>query len=306
MNKKSFIQLIFSIVGTGSVLMILVMAFGYLTFGWFSSNLSTTTTGMGVVVQCESYEIYIKTRTHEFEKTHEVDDEEVYVYQNIDLILDMLEDDDYSLTEQSSHQSAKLALELSNEFEFEDNYFLMPGSYGVLEFYIRPKEGQTSLVANLSLDLEAIDIAQDLSIQTVESEKIINLLKGHFLFFKSRTGATPETFQYGDLLLDNTLVYDIEDHEDDIETIDGVDYYKVVLYWEWPLDYNEIVDNTSTNSVTKKYPIAIADYVDDNRNYFFATSLNSNVIDELSDGYNDGDQLIGEGIDFLLVYISAE
>ena len=270
------------------------------SFGWFSPNFKVDSNGMSLAVQTDTYEIYIKERTTEYDREEENNEHEIVpVYPYVSEFKDYL-DDTYSLTFNSSLDSSKLALELESTVPFEDKYSLLPGSFGEFSFYIASTDGESSVNASFKISLSAFNYnVHESRIEEIETPTLLNLLKGHFLFFETRTGDIDD-YAYDNLITDGTFTYDTESHSEDIEIINGKEYYKVTIYWEWPLDYYDIYEKTNT-----KYPSSITEYVDDNRSYFFAANHNSSIVDLLSDGYNDGDQLIGEGIDFLLLHIDA-
>lgn len=282
------------------VFIFVVFLFLERSFGWFSPNFNVDSNGMSLAVQTDTYEIYIKERTSEYDREEVNSEHEIVpVYPYVSELKDYL-DDTYSLTFNSSLDSNMLALELESTVPFEDKYSLMPGSYGEFTFYIASIDGETPVNASFQISLSALnyDIAHA-DFEQVSSPTLLNLLKGHFLFFETRTGDI-ENYSYDNLITDGTFTYDTESHSEDIEIINGKEYYKVTIYWEWPLDYYDIYEKTDI-----KYPNTITDYVDNNRSYFFAANHNSSIVDLLSDGYNDGDQLIGEGIDFLLLHVTA-
>ena len=82
-------------------------------------------------------------------------------------------------------------------------------------------------------------------------------------------------------------------------------YYEVTIYWEWPVTYDDITENTSTTSpaVTKKYPAALTDYVSAHPEYFFASGASAVTPGQKIDSYNDGDQLIGDNIQYVALFV---
>ncbi len=270
------------------------------SFSWFSFSTNSRVREIELSIEGDKYDIYVDNRTDEFER-EELNEESVMepVYPHVNLLKDLL-DDKYSFTDNSTSGSKSLALELKATEPFEGRYSLMPGSYGDFYFYIKLHEGITELDITFDFSIAALNYNSTIAdLEEVTSTNILNLLKGHFLFFTEREEVNG-SYQYGGLITDETIEYDTSQHTSDIVTIEGEDYYKVSIYWEWPLDYYEIYEKTG-----EKYPVEITSYVSENHNYFFATNQGSSDIELLSDGYNDGDQLIGEGVDFLLLQIIA-
>ena len=85
------------------------------------------------------------------------------------------------------------------------------------------------------------------------------------------------------------------------------DLYKIELYWEWPITYYAIHDDLSTTSpaVTNKYPVETGVFMEQNPNYFYPPYATLTTDENKSDAYNDGDQLIGDNVEFLVVRIGV-
>ncbi|MBQ9468216.1 MAG: hypothetical protein IJU52_04330 [Clostridia bacterium] len=236
----------------------------------------------------------------------------------------------YSFAEWSTNDASKLAFELVNETQTTIDSvhyrYLMPGAHGTLTFYLRDRTGST--VADLALTTNSfyytmIPDPEDSSQEIPHVEEVINdtvnaLLRGHMLFFKSRTGSgtVADPYVYGGLVdnellqIDSGVLLD-DDGNITLPTVtknlkgEDVTCYQITLYWEWPLTYGEINDNIGVAaSQTKRYPASLRTYMDDHRDFFFLTNQNSSDPELLSDGYNDGDQLIGENANFLVAFIS--
>ena len=277
------------------------------SLGWFNSNAAGTATGMQVVLSTEKYDILIASRPAAQYDPLAEDSEHNLRYPNITDLTDLLDDYGYDFTETSTSVAPALALELTNSTAGADKN-LMPGSSGTLEFYIRPTAGAAGTTVTLTLGIKGYGIqyrqenAVDVPYAAPVNEAAVNdLLLGHFLFF---TGYDSENHRYSGLITDGTFEV-LLDSPTPTGTGALSDCYKVTLYWEWPVTYEEILEETSTTSpaVARKYPAELADYWDDNRNYFFATNPNASSTLLLSDGYNDGDQTIADKVRFLVVTV---
>ena len=122
-------------------------------------------------------------------------------------------------------------------------------------------------------------------------------------FRSSRTGATYEDYQYTGLIDDGVIHFSTAGRTP--TQIDGETCYEVTLYWEWPETYYSIANNINAqNGNTEKYPYELRAYIDDHRDYFFASNANSSNPQELSNGYDDGDQSIGDNVKYIVVYVS--
>ena len=54
----------------------------------------------------------------------------------------------------------------------------------------------------------------------------------------------------------------------------------------------------------QKFPAELTDYINAHRSFFFVINQDSNDPEELSDGYDDGDQTIGDRIHYILVSVT--
>ncbi|MBO4540201.1 MAG: hypothetical protein J5781_07960 [Clostridia bacterium] len=282
----------------------LLLFFSIYSFAWFSKNSNVTSTGMRLVVSTDTYDVLVERGTT-YDSGHE------YITESGKL-KSLLANAGYSLSDTSTADSTSIAYELVNEYSFDGHYYLMPGSYGTVSFYIRPKVTNANVSARFALNLGGYKsvITQnenDVDIETmsaVTSESVLNMLRGHILFFTERTTVGGQ-YQYDGLIDDGTFSYDTNGKTKSTDP-GKTDCYKVTLYWEWPITYDSITDNISTASVTKKYPEELADYLNNHREYFFAVNVTGNNPEEMIDAYNDGDQTIGDGMVAFVVYINAQ
>ncbi len=283
---------------------LLVLAFIFVLLmssaAWFARNDGTTAAGMEVAVATDLYDLIV-----------EHDGEYDTGYDGItgaNGLKSTLAADGYSLTQTNTSNAPKLMFELTNEFIYDGHKYLMPGAYGSLTFYLRPKNtGDLTVNFNLSRAgyTTVTDEFDNVTVEQVTKPNALNMLEGHLLFFTGRTGANYENYVYTGLIQDDTFTYDTSLHTK--STRPGyTDCYEITLYWEWPVTYYEIYDETGTAepAVTKKYPAELRTYIDTHRQNYFTVNQSSNVVEELSDGYDDGDQTIGDNIKFVTVFIS--
>lgn len=302
--RKGLIKIACLIVGICAVLSLPLIA----SLGWFSSNSQTLATGLQVVVSTESYQLLIDRSVVRYNEAL-TDEEGDPVYPGIGDLKTKMESDGYDFTETSTADAPFLAFELTNEYmDSEGGYSLIPGSYGTLTFYLRPREGADNTTVLLSLLVggyeNTYDLEDNLEIVPATDETALNMLKGHILFFTGRTGERHSDYQYRGLISEGTFSYDMREHDKCLE-VGKTDCYEITLYWEWPLTYEEILYNTGTVSpaVTKKYPPELTGYVTSHPEYFFASNEDSEILDRLVDGYNDGDQAIGDNVHYIAVSI---
>ena len=308
-NKK---DLVGRVVTLTLLFLVLVFAVIYLislnlSLGWFADNNGVTATGLQIAARGDQFDILVN-RTAEYDTLIAglPKYEEVPNFKN-----QLATEENYSFTQNSTATADGLAYEIVNEVFYNDGgtlyNFLMPGSHGTMTFYIKPKVAG-AIVANIGLTVNSYKKRFDGVNYTYTKSTdptVLNLLKGHMLLFTQRTGANAENYKYDGLITDGTITYDTSQHA--LCTEPGkTDCYKLVVYWEWPSYYSSIINNISVDGQpAKKYPAELGTYISDNLDYFLASNLNSSSIDELDDGYNDGDQIIGEHADFMAVSITV-
>ena len=275
------------------------------TTAWFANNRTVDGTAMQVVMRGERFDILVSRDSVEF-------DRRLYsspIYPGIAELKNTLNAEGYSTTagDVSANTSGPLAFEMINEYMFDNEYYLMPDSYGTITFYIKPTTPVVDPEDNFVVDF-TVNLAGYVETNTdpvrVTNERVHNLLNGHILLFEEREGTTRSTFKYRDLIL-GSFSYDTSEHS----PITSEDYlngcYEVTIYWDWPLSYYEILEFMSTSSTESRYPLELETYINDHRDYFFATNTDSTEVELLTDGYDDGDQTIGSYCDFLTVFIDA-
>ena len=282
---------------------LLVFCSGY-SFGWFSFDRKVGSDSMRVTVGTDSYDILVE-RTSEYGATYNY---MVGSDMRSDMIIDKIADTGYDVdTETSTADASKIAYEMVNEYVYDGKRYLMPGAYGTVTFYLSPKTaGDFTAIFRLSFGgyVAVYDAENEVQvINAVESENVLNMLKGHILFFTERTGVGYANYKY-DGLIEGSFLYGTQGKSKCSEE-GKTDYYKVTLYWEWVNTYHEMVDNISDEETLKKYPAELMTYINGNPQYFFAATLDSNTMEAKSDAYNDGDQLIGNGVDCVVLYITA-
>ena len=321
---RDLIMRLVLIVVSGAVLIVSTVT----TVAWFTRNTTVRNTGMQVVVKTDNYKIIIN-RTTEYDKS-------IYTERSdISGLKTKLGTEGLNLIATKTSDSRALAYELVNEDEdtTEHTKYLRPGSFGTLTFYIQTS-ADISVPFALSLGGYANDYdnEENAIIAPVMNETYLNYLKGHLLFFMGRddtNGHNYDDFVYSGFVCDSFTYntgensyltsQEIDDIFDgcsqaELDELHAEHCYEVVLYWEWPLTYSDISDNISTTdpAVTKKYPADVGTYLNtyksyndngDTKSYFLAKNLSSSAPQELNDGYNDADQLIGDHIDYVVVYL---
>ena len=299
-EKRELLMQVLAVVLSG----VFAITLGVVSFAWFSMNSTLEHSGMRVAVSTESVDILIERNTSEYESGYEGIVGESGLKAT-------LADNEYSFVYTDSDDYPLLAYELVvAEATYENKKYLVPGAYGSMTFYIRPKTGHDGETVYFSMNFDGYaDVYEENSetatIRPVTKPTVCNLLKGHILFFEGRTGASYANFVYSDQITGGGFHYDMSQHSKCTDP-GKTDLYEVTLYWEWPITYYAIHDDLSTESpeVTRKYPVETGAYMTAHPNYFYPPSVSPVTDEEKSDAYNDGDQLIGDNVNYFVVRFS--
>jgi len=317
--SRDLITRLVLIVVSGAVLIVSAVT----TVAWFSHNTTVRGTGMQVVVDADNYKLLIQ-RTTEYDREYTSGPNNgSAIYPGIsDLKEDVLRDTEgYSLTATDTSGAGALAFELVNEDVISmngvDTRFLSPGSYGTVTFYIQ-KLTPSDITVDFSLNIggyaDGFDESDNPIITRVDNETYLNFLKGHILFFTGREtnnndtplDASDDFYVYTGLIDEGTFSFDTT--EKTPVTVNAISCYRVTLYWEWPLTYSDITSKVSSG----EYPSPVGTYLSQKKSfvenevtksYFLAKNLSSSIPEELNDGYNDADQIIGDNIQYVVVFI---
>jgi len=286
------------------------------SLGWFATSKGNMVSGMTVVTTAEDCELLIeRPNENEFDSTK--GSPPIERYPGIGALKTYFTQDGFDpTTETSTSNEPRLAFELVNELErseldeelgeYINTRYLLPGAYGTLTFYLRPFPGVERVRKTFTLTLAgyyAVESEGNYVIHEVSSQTTLDLLKGHILFFTERTGNTHEEYRY-DGLVDGSFLFDSNDH-DLCEEVGKTDCYKITLYWEWPETYLDISRKLSSPGHADKYPAEVGAYITEHRTYFFAINQASNDETERSEGYDDGDQMIGSQVHYVSVLIET-
>lgn len=309
MDKKIFKNLkitIINLILIGLFLLVFI-GFGAHAFGWFANNDLVDANGMQVIAATSDYDIYID-RTNKYDSKTGGDED----YSGISVFKNKLREEGKTFnTSNTLITSNSLALELDNEFVYRNKYYLVPGAYGSFTMYLK-KKVEEEIEATFSFELigykrnydEDYNLYYEIPENDEQYANAIKLIKGHFLFFTecNKSGNTITSY---DGFINETNEFTFSTQGKSLCSDAGYeDYYKIVVYWSWPLVYEDILNNTSTAEENKLYPSEVMEYVNNHPDYFFASNVNSDDIEELGEGYNDGDQAIGDNIQYLVVKLN--
>ncbi|MDY2627812.1 MAG: hypothetical protein SOW08_05770 [Lachnospiraceae bacterium] len=187
---------------------------------WFSSN--TRVSGGGMSVRAEQNIIRIACRGERQiaeKNTFNLPDGESIVYNNIQ----------YYYTD-----AGEIAMRL------EENYSVLPGACGSIEFYLIPTcNGSQTVTLYLGLSGYKKDASDNAAVQ-VKDEALTTLLKGHLLLFKNHEEGFYSGWMYdtaSDGIFDNSITVTLPENAEA-----GVPY-PYTIYWIWPKRYENMVSH---------------------------------------------------------------
>lgn len=310
-QKKSLIKLM-----TMGVLVVATIIIG--SIAWFASSNQVRSGGMQIAARGPNYDILVLENGSDgryYNDYHSlVRDESAVVWQ-------MVDDNN-----------------MENYGDAGGNQGIRPGSCGVISFYVKPYVDTVNLsfdfeILGYSYDEEATNNADKMKLLEA-NESPAQFLNGHVLLFEERTGTTEENYIYSKPVLSN---YDMQ------RIISKNTYTKkandeptqVDIYWVWPMTLSRLIDARTCQKITvTELPFtntnqyseasntsAYSEVVDNIREYpdFYFKGVNrpTNVNDRLSetaiatdydkygDYYDQADNDIGMGVDFILLKMSV-
>ena len=317
-SEKAYLRsAIISLCSLLVLLVVAILAYGQLSYGWFSSSSHVEASGMSIVVSTDSFELAVNNAPS---------------YSSAVV--------DYMNTHEGYHKTATETTGADTAFfcnmtkDGPDLEYatIEPGAYGRILFDIVPKNDD-DYVFDINLTLEGLQLVDEV-LSEVEDEEVLTLLKGHILLFKTVT-TVDGVNHYSDRIIDGVISYDTSEHSSDAEIIEGKKHYHVVIYWIWALSFaqmllsygdenlnikpifdNDEVGNTSRNELMNYISGNDGELANKSIEFFspsngidfsnFSTEhKRGNYFIDLSNRYNNGDQMIGESIKYLIVEITV-
>ncbi len=309
--RKKIITLLPPIIMTIVIISIVTVT----TYTWLAMNEGVNTENPEMAIESDTYDLVVR-RTTEYNRG---------IYEGIGGLKSIIGGEGYLFdydTYTSTSDNTRLAYEIVNENDYEGDYSLMPGTYGYIDFYIRPHAGVTLVETTFEITLSGFKRSYNevgegnyvLSLNEVTESAKLDMLKGHFLLFEGRSSETVVSssgtvnyYRYSDLIEDGILEFSSLGKAKSTDP-GYTDCYKVTIYWCWPVTYFEINDHyigSNPEDGEEMFPTTVATYINNHPSYFFATNQNSLDPDLRSDGYNDGDQVIGDNFNYIVVYIDG-
>ena len=197
-----------------------------------------------------------------------------------------------------------IALRLSG-----DNNEVSPGSKGMVEFYIIPGGGASSVTLQIGLGGYGADESDENTVKPINNSVLNALMSGHILMFDNYD----DNGVYSDWLFqdnnssifNNAITIDLSGRPEGVPV-------PVNLYWIWPLRYENMANDFNDDRV-KNFIIEQAGaeaMTDLNENYRYSRIFLTNqseLIDDVarSKAYDLADEYIGSNAQFLYVTIQT-
>ena len=331
-NKKAM-TLVGSFVTLAIVLVALLLAVSAAfpkSFGWFSQNDEVNAEGMSVVLDGGPFVLWVKNETGgHYAFAQSTTDTE------LSTVLPVVEGGTFDHTLAQSGLGTKGILfnlvpseELtpSNTTGYTSENKLpeiQPGSSGVVEFYVEPKDDD---LAAVSIDLclrgwkETNSGISEIGAGDIDANGYdpLELLSGHILFFLEKSEATGKYSGF----VDESFNYVFAEHAADKVG----NKYLIRLYWVWASNFSQLVFADNENGWARHRALFAADenghttdlhdYIRDNPARFFQTELynavqleteidganfsNDDVFLKWNEYYNNADQMVGVRVRYML------
>ena len=316
LRKKLIVSSIFSSCAIIALLISIILVSGAMAFGWFSANMGVSATGMNVSIQNDGFKLSIPSSAG-YSST----------------LTDHFSSEGYVASLATDSTNTKIFCKITTE---SAETTIEPGSYGVISFdIVSENDAFSSFNIDLLLrgvavvynvvDDERVRTLEDLDPEDPDDAITLELLYGHIMIFENRTPITGNTGPYyysGHI--ESNYIYNLSSHQSDKQVVNGENHYHVKLYWVWPLSFAQMVypesdtrlnTNTLIDNVTERQ--ALINYIGSNPSkYFYWTtpkSINYSSgyeqsqanYNTLSEGYNNGDQRMGDNIRYLVVEITV-
>ena len=292
------------------------------TFSWFMLGGNNTVTGMSV-----------RTNADLFELGRVAADDDLPA----DLITYLQTDHDYYDLPETSAAHYAILCEFTNENRISEEgtevNSIFPGAYGTVSFEIIPKT-DGDLTLDISLNRIGVKYHETAphyrEVVNSVSGDVYDLLTGHILLFKSRTlDNDTHVYRYSNRLTDG-FTFDTANLDADMDIVwdSTTERYTISLYWIWPTTFSQMTYDQSQSSMAvaalfgtdaagASERAALLTYMNTHRSEFFnnlAFDPNTDFPNNfhvtyntiMSEAYNNGDQLIGDNVDYFILEIIVE
>ncbi len=319
-NKAKLAGMLLSLTAV-SVALILAVSVGLnRTFGWFATYEKVNAKNMSISADYNGFELYASG-----DETTPLGAGDAVVQ-----FLSQGSNGGYALRDQTGSGYYKMMCNfaIDDEASTVEPGRICPGAFGTISFDIVVPDTEDRTFDIYLGFITAKQTAQGLEATTSDTD-LQTILRGHILLFNERTGNNG-IYSYSDQINDTHIVFNTADHTSATEPrqINGKYHYKFSVYWVWPITYAHFAyDDSDPRQVAKSIYSSsteraevLQSILEQDANYVFINAgkyfKNLNLTDdraenyvdlsrtdvdvfdyyyvELSDGYNNADQYIGE------------
>ena len=311
-QKKSLIKLT-------SMLVLLAVLIAFSTIAWFTMNREVDTEEIGMKAQGMNFELSSVDENGFKGLWYDPYHKNVREETGSDAIV-------WLMTDESNFGNYNSDNSDNTE---EQNGGIKPGSCGKISFNVKPYVDNIYLsydfeILGYSYDENAANNADNMELLD-EKESPARFLNGHILLFEERTGTTKDDYVYSKPILSNA----------DMQRVIRSNKYtknandeptQVDIYWVWPMTLSRLIDARTCQKVTvsespftstNAYNEVVENIITYPDYYFKGVTRPANVNDRLADTaivtdydkygdyYDQADNEIGMGVDFILLKMSV-
>ena len=318
-NRRKTLMIIGGFLSLIVLMIAVVMAVGYIFFrsyGWFNVAAELSAHDMNARIIREPFELAVVNDTS-------IPYDQRTPFTASDAPVVYLADEEYEIVTETSGNHWALYYRLSNEKPGAEATRIAPGDFGTVSFDIVPltNDDMTLYIYYTKRGLKIVHTqGQPDTLEDADnSDGELDFLSGHVLFFNERTRiGNSSYYYYSDFFNDDCVEYNTADHVADRVTVNGVLHYRVTFYWVWPSTFAQIAFSEGDVRLHSHALFGNAadraefmEFVADNNGLIFkdlaagvsytnAGDENTYYI-ELSDGYNNADQVIGDSVDYYVL-----
>lgn len=296
---------------------VLVVAFAAnITFGWLAINRDLEGRGAGLKVDGDMFELAVTVAD-----LPEESDSEIVTF------LAEETNGGYAIANITSMATPSIIGKMVDEApKTSDEIKLAPGSFGYITFYIVPKlDGDHVFEVSIQFTgSNKNELNTDSAIYDYADAE--TLMNGHILLFSSRSAVGLTAYYHYSGLITDAFTYDTAEHTAERIQVGGDYYYPVTVYWIWPSTFGQMVFDESNalargrtvfESESSAARSSFVSYVTAHPELFFRdragsysgfsalmADLTTNHT-QLGEGYNNGDQRIGDNIKWVVAEIKC-
>ncbi|MCR5600646.1 MAG: hypothetical protein K6G33_07895 [Ruminococcus sp.] len=300
------------------VCIFIVIMIVFNTISWFTMNTDVKGSGMSIAARGPDYEILVLengSNGQYYADYHRlVADSSAVVWQMVD------------------------ANNMGNYNDTSENPGIKPGSYGMVSFYVKPLVNSVDLSFNFEIfgykyDKDAANSADKMKLLDSDESPAV-FLNGHILLFEERTGTSEDNFIYSKPILSNKDMQRVISQKTYTKKANDAPT-QVDIYWIWPTTLSKVIDARDCTKIsvteapfTNKTPYsessgtnAYNEVVDNIRTFpdYYCKGVNrpantsamlseATIVtdyDKYGDYYDQADNDIGMGVDFILLKLSV-